>query len=122
MRQLFQNLLGNALKFRKPDVDPVLTVSAEILPDTSGKNESPKVKLTIADNGIGFDNQYREKIFTIFQRLHSRNEYEGTGIGLATVRKIVERHGGTISADGQLNIGSKFHVILPLTQKTQGTV
>jgi light-regulated signal transduction histidine kinase (bacteriophytochrome) len=74
------------------------------------------VLLTIADNGIGFDNQFKDQIFTIFQRLHSRNEYEGTGIGLATVRKIVERHSGTINADGQLNIGATFHVTLPIKQ------
>ena len=76
----------------------------------------PHVLLTIEDNGIGFDNQFKDQIFTIFQRLHSRNEYEGTGIGLATVRKIVERHGGTINADGQLGVGAKFHVTLPLQQ------
>jgi signal transduction histidine kinase len=116
MRQLLQNLLGNALKFRKPGVLPVIRVSAERVESSIDHVDVPHVHLTIADNGIGFDNQFKDQIFTIFQRLHSRNEYEGTGIGLATVRKIVERHGGTINADGQLNIGATFHVTLPLEQ------
>jgi signal transduction histidine kinase len=116
MRQLLQNLLGNALKFRKPGVAPVIQVAAKIVEDSSGDISKPHVLLTIADNGIGFDNQFKDQIFTIFQRLHSRNDYEGTGIGLATVRKIVERHGGTINADGQLNIGATFTVTLPLEQ------
>lgn len=112
MRQLMQNLLGNALKFRKPDVKPVIRVSAE----SHTEVEKPYIVLSIADNGIGFDNQFREQIFTIFQRLHSRNEYEGTGIGLATVRKIVERHGGSIVADGQPGVGATFNVTLPIEQ------
>ncbi len=112
MRQLLQNLLGNALKFRKAEVKPIVRVTAEEFSDA----DVPHILLTIADNGIGFDNQFKEQIFTIFQRLHSRNEYEGTGIGLATVRKIVERHGGTINADGQVNIGAKFLVTLPIQQ------
>ncbi len=121
MRQLLQNLLGNALKFRKVDVLPIITVTSEIVPADEKTGIGRHAKLTFADNGIGFDNEFKDKIFTIFQRLHSRTEYEGTGIGLATVRKIVERHGGTINADGQLNIGSKFYVTLPLDQNSKGT-
>ena len=116
MRQLLQNLLGNALKFRKADVLPILTVTSEIVPADKATGIGAHANLIFADNGIGFDNEFKDKIFTIFQRLHSRNEYEGTGIGLATVRKIVERHGGTINAEGQLNVGSKFHVTLPIIQ------
>jgi signal transduction histidine kinase len=116
MRQLLQNLVGNALKFRKPGILPVITVSAEVVHTAENDATPSHVLLKIADNGIGFDNQFKDQIFTIFQRLHSRNEYEGTGIGLATVRKIVERHGGTINADGQLNIGATFYVTLPLVQ------
>ncbi len=116
MRQLLQNLLGNALKFRKSGVRPVINVSAEVVHSKENDATPSHVVLKIADNGIGFDNQFKDQIFTIFQRLHSRNDYEGTGIGLATVRKIVERHGGTINADGQLNIGATFHVTLPLEQ------
>lgn len=121
MRQLLQNLLGNALKFRKADVLPIITISAEIVPADETTAIGSHAKLIFADNGIGFDNEFKDKIFTIFQRLHSRTEYEGTGIGLATVRKIVERHGGTINADGQLNIGSKFYVTLPIEQNKKGT-
>jgi light-regulated signal transduction histidine kinase (bacteriophytochrome) len=118
MRQLMQNLIGNALKFKKPDVSPVVTVSAEMVSDHSldlplGEKA---LRITIADNGIGFDNQFREQIFTIFQRLHSRNEYEGTGIGLATVRKIVERHKGSIFADGTPGEGAKFLITIPQFQ------
>ena len=121
MRQLLQNLLGNALKFRKTDVLPIITVSSEFIAAQDAVNGSAYTQLTFADNGIGFDNEFKDKIFTIFQRLHSRSEYEGTGIGLATVRKIVERHGGTITADGQLSVGSKFYVTLPLEQNKKGT-
>lgn len=121
MRQLLQNLLGNALKFRKADVLPVITVSSEIVPADETTGIGTHANLIFTDNGIGFDNEFKDKIFTIFQRLHSRTEYEGTGIGLATVRKIVERHGGTINADGQLNIGSKFYVTLPIEQNKKGT-
>jgi light-regulated signal transduction histidine kinase (bacteriophytochrome) len=116
MRQLLQNLLGNALKFRKAGVLPIINVSADIVHTAENDPTPSHILLKIADNGIGFDNQFKDQIFTIFQRLHSRNDYEGTGIGLATVRKIVERHGGAINADGQLNIGATFHVTLPIEQ------
>jgi signal transduction histidine kinase len=119
MRQLLQNLLGNALKFRKSDVTPIIKVSADIVPRPEGDSTPAHILLKIADNGIGFDNQFKDQIFTIFQRLHSRNEYEGTGIGLATVRKIVERHSGTIDADGQLNVGATFYVTIPLEQRSK---
>ncbi len=120
MRQLLQNLLGNALKFRKADVLPVITISSEFVPAQDSVSGVAHTNIVFADNGIGFDNEFKDKIFTIFQRLHSRTEYEGTGIGLATVRKIIERHGGTINADGQLNIGAKFYVTLPIEQNRKG--
>jgi light-regulated signal transduction histidine kinase (bacteriophytochrome) len=113
MRQLLQNLIGNALKFRKPGVLPVIRIASKVVETPTDYNGAPHILLTIEDNGIGFENQFKDKIFTIFQRLHSRNEYEGTGIGLATVRKIVERHGGTIDAYGEQNVGAKFYVTLP---------
>ena len=72
--------------------------------------------ICVSDNGIGFDNQFKDQIFTIFQRLHNRNQYEGTGIGLATCRKIVERHGGIILADGAAGLGSKFTITIPENQ------
>jgi signal transduction histidine kinase len=114
MRQLIQNLLSNALKFRKVDVKPVIHVAAK--PGEAifieGRLE-PTVVLTVSDNGIGFDNQYKEQIFKIFQRLHGRLEYEGTGVGLATCRKIAERHLGTIDADGRPGEGATFIVTVP---------
>lgn len=122
MRQLLQNLLGNALKFKKPGVAPVIHVVADIVEANKAKTVTSHVALKIQDNGIGFDNQFKDQIFTIFQRLHSRNDYEGTGIGLATVRKIVERHGGTINADGQLNIGATFFVTLPVSQSIKDEI
>ena len=107
MRQLFQNLIGNALKFQKPGVPPVVTVSATGPAGTGG------VRVTVADNGIGFEPQYAERIFDVFQRLHGRGEYEGTGIGLAICRKIVERHGGTVTARGVPGDGAAFDIVLP---------
>lgn len=117
MRQLFQNLLSNALKFKKPDVDPVVSVSADKLM-RPGENGEQRAfwRIKVADNGIGFDNKHKDQIFTIFQRLHGRFDYEGTGIGLATCRKIVERHEGTLDADGVLDEGATFTVDLPAVQ------
>ena len=113
LRQLLQNLVSNALKFSRPGVSPVVTVSSARIRRGDG---SDAVLLSVADNGIGFDNANKNKIFQIFQRLHGRSEYEGTGVGLATCRRIVERHGGTIDADGRPGEGATFLVTLPLTQ------
>jgi light-regulated signal transduction histidine kinase (bacteriophytochrome) len=114
MRQLFQNLLSNALKFRKAGVAPVITVAARFVPTPGADGEEGEaLLLEFADNGIGFDNAYKEQIFKIFQRLHGRLEYEGTGVGLATCRKIVERHQGTIDADGRPGAGATFTIVLP---------
>jgi len=118
MRQLIQNVLANALKFRKADVAPQINIKCIV----GGNDEfygmhGPRVRIEISDNGIGFDNRYKEQIFTIFQRLHGRLEYEGTGVGLATVRKIVERHQGTIDADGRPGEGATFTIELPMQQR-----
>jgi light-regulated signal transduction histidine kinase (bacteriophytochrome) len=91
MRQLFQNLISNALKFQHDGVTPVVKI-------TSTTTDGATCQITISDNGIGFDAKYAERIFGVFERLHGRAQYEGTGIGLAICRKIVQRHGGTISA------------------------
>jgi signal transduction histidine kinase len=115
MRQLFQNLIANGLKFHQPDVPPRVEVTAQTLPGDSQADWGPWVQVTVADNGIGFDEKYLDRIFTIFQRLHGRGEYEGTGIGLAVCRKIVERHGGTITARSSPGEGATFIVELPLT-------
>ena len=119
MRQLFQNLIGNALKFRRPDVPPVVKVAAEIISGPApeeGETVARKFcRLTVSDNGIGFDEKYLDRIFNVFQRLHSRNEYEGTGMGLAIARKIALFHGGEITAKSKPGEGATFIVTLPVT-------
>lgn len=117
MRQLFQNLIANALKFHRPDVPPRVEINAR--PAGGGRDHHPgeqRIQIRIVDNGIGFDMKYAERIFGIFQRLHTRAEYEGTGIGLATCRKIVERHGGTIVARSAPGEGATFIIDLPIRQ------
>jgi light-regulated signal transduction histidine kinase (bacteriophytochrome) len=116
MRQLLQNVLANALKFRKPNVKPEISITCSV-DGTKAGQRPPHARIEIRDNGIGFDNKYKEQIFTIFQRLHGRLEYEGTGVGLATVRKIVERHGGSIDADGQPGLGATFIIELPMREE-----
>ena len=113
MRQLFQNLLSNALKFVKKGVPPRLTIERRAGPD--GAN-GQHVEIRFQDNGIGFDMQYHDKIFEIFQRLHSREEYQGTGIGLATCRKIVERHNGTLTAESAVGAGATVIATFPANQ------
>lgn len=107
MRQLFQNLIGNALKFHRPNVPPVVSISLDKATDPT------MYTIFVKDNGIGFDERYLDRIFSVFQRLHGKDEYEGTGIGLAVVRKIVERYGGTITATSTKNVGSIFKVSFP---------
>jgi light-regulated signal transduction histidine kinase (bacteriophytochrome) len=106
MRQLFQNLLGNALKFVQPGVPPRVRVYAEAAGDG-------RWRIAVQDNGIGFDEKYLDRIFTVFQRLQGRAAFEGTGIGLAICRRIVERHGGSITARSRPGEGSTFIVTLP---------
>jgi len=108
MRQLLQNLAGNALKFHRPGVAPLVRIDAAI--------SDSRCRLTVEDNGIGFEEKYAERIFQMFERLHGRGAYEGTGIGLAICRRIAERHGGTIEARSKAGEGSTFTVTLPLKQ------
>ncbi len=115
IRQLLQNLISNALKFHKPDVAPVVKLSART--DISQGRRKKTCIITIEDNGVGFDEKYLDRIFAVFQRLHTRDSYEGTGIGLAVCRKIVERHGGTITASSQPGKGATFVVSLPIYHK-----
>ena len=110
MRQLFQNLIGNALKFARPGVSPAVRVSAAKLPDENTR------AIVVEDNGIGLDPKETDRIFGVFERLHSRTEYEGSGIGLALCRRIAERHGGTITAESQPGEGARFTVTLPVSQ------
>jgi PAS domain S-box-containing protein len=118
-RQLFQNLLSNSLKFVREDVQPEIRIRYELLDKEQGANYQIKEreqyhKIQISDNGIGFENEFAGKIFAIFQRLHGRSEYEGSGIGLAICKKIVEHHGGIIFANGAPGQGSTFTIILPI--------
>jgi PAS domain S-box-containing protein len=119
MRQLLQNLIGNALKFQPPNGQPVIRIEGRILRSAfAGTPEddayAEQCELTIKDNGIGFDEKYLDKIFAVFQRLHGRNEYEGTGVGLAVCRRITDRHGGTINARSKPGEGATFIVTLPV--------
>ncbi len=108
--QLFQNLIGNALKFRSDQL-PVVTIASEC--------DGDMWHITVADNGIGIDSQYHDMIFAPFNRLHSSREFDGSGIGLATCRRIVEQHHGRIWVESALGVGSTFHVTLPYAQCEQ---
>jgi len=110
MHQLFQNLIGNALKFKKSDMVPVVKIDSK-------KADKENYILFVEDNGIGFEKKFEEKIFQVFQRLHTRDQYEGSGMGLAICRKIVERHGGTIIAESVVDEGTKFVITLPIRHK-----
>ena len=129
MRQLLQNLIGNALKFQMAGATPMIQIDAQLVtrdqiqedavfpkPPPTAKPDDKFCVLTVQDNGIGFEEQYLEKIFAVFQRLHGRAEYEGTGVGLAVCRRITDRHGGLITAQSKFGEGSIFIVILPIHQ------
>jgi two-component system, LuxR family, sensor kinase FixL len=124
MAQLLQNLIVNGLKFHRPDQKPRVKVSGrtienERLPEMPGQPSS-RVQILVKDNGIGFDEKYLDRIFQPFQRLHSQEEYAGTGIGLSICRRIVERHSGEISAKSRLEHGAMFIVTLPVKQMKGG--
>ena len=121
LRQLFQNLLSNALKFRRPDQPPVVRITsqyvlahelpADLVP---APGDAPRfLEIAVTDNGIGFDRKYRNQIFQVFQRLHTKTQYTGTGVGLAICRKVVENHGGAIGVISQVGKGTTFQVYLP---------
>jgi signal transduction histidine kinase len=117
IRQVFQNLLSNSLKFRRPGEVCSIRIKAErvesrnvlAIPSTTGD----WCRITFEDNGIGFRQEYADKIFEIFQRLNDREQFEGTGIGLSIVHKVIERHDGVVVARGQENVGATFIIVLP---------
>lgn len=106
MRQLFGNLIGNSLKFSRPAISPIISISNQLI--------NGNVEIIVKDNGIGFDDKYLPQMFTLFKRLHSRETYEGTGLGLAICRKIVDLHQGKIWAEGKEGEGATFHISLPV--------
>ena len=114
MGQLFQNLIGNALKFQKQTESPVINISMD--PRSDSYKSKSFCRVIISDNGIGFDQRYADEIFVVFKRLHSYHEYQGSGVGLSICKKIVERHGGLIRAESQTGHGSKFIIDLPLAK------
>ncbi|WP_339702344.1 chemotaxis protein CheB [Algoriphagus aquimarinus] len=123
MSQLFHNLISNSLKFSKKDVPPIITITSRKLPVREIKKYSsldpfvPYVEIIFKDNGIGFEQKYAKQIFTIFQRLHDKETYNGTGIGLALCKKIVENHQGEIFSNAKENEGALFHIILPIKKR-----
>jgi signal transduction histidine kinase len=119
MEQLFHNLISNALKFSKDDTPPEITITvkeifpAEIKRRVNLAKSDGYIEISFSDNGIGFNNEFAEQIFVIFQRLNDQKVFPGTGIGLALCRKIVNNHGGEIYAESKPNEGATFHIILP---------
>ncbi|WP_295129176.1 chemotaxis protein CheB [uncultured Chitinophaga sp.] len=120
IQQVFQNLISNALKFTSPDVQPHITITAKRVSQQSfSAPEDPKglwCRISIKDNGIGFDTEYKNRIFGLFHRLNSKDRFEGTGIGLAITKKIVEKHNGIVTADSIEGEGAEFTIILPMDQ------
>ena len=117
-RQLMHNLIGNALKFSNPNIPPHIIIESHNIPYSklniaSLAPQKEYCHITISDNGIGFEKEFAEKIFEVFQKLHNKDEYAGTGIGLAIVKKIVENHNGFITASGELNKGATFDIYIP---------
>jgi light-regulated signal transduction histidine kinase (bacteriophytochrome) len=121
IRQLFSNLINNSIKFRKEHEAPMIKIACDNInhndyPDLPLVQGKVYIKINVEDNGIGFDEEFSERIFKIFQRLHGKAEYKGSGIGLAICKKIVDNHHGFIFANGKPNVGSNFTIILPQTQ------
>ncbi len=124
IQQLFENIISNSIKYSQPRKKIEIEISSKMvngerldfIPTNNPNKKEDYLNITFSDNGIGFDQKYSEKIFEIFQRLHGKNEYSGTGIGLSICKKIVENHHGFITATGKLNEGSKFDIYLPISQ------
>ena len=117
-RQLMYNLISNAIKFAHPERPLLINIVNKVAPGASFDNdqllpETAYCHISVTDNGIGFDPKYKERIFEVFQRLHGQKEYQGTGIGLAICKRIVENHKGFITATGKLNTGARFDIYIP---------
>ncbi len=123
IRQVFQNLISNAIKFSRPDTRPELTIRGELKSDNESNQETKPAYccIQISDNGIGFDEQYAEKVFSLFQRLNTKEAYEGSGIGLAITKRIIDRHHGTIKAQSKEGEGATFSIKLPVFQYDYST-
>lgn len=121
MRQMFQNLISNSLKFSRADIPCKIAINGELVAaksiDAEPAENGPYSRITISDNGIGFVQEYSEKIFEIFQQLNGRELYKGTGIGLAIVKKVIERHDGIIAARGMENHGATFIIVVPVKRQ-----
>lgn len=122
IRQVFQNVISNALKFARSDIAPIIEVKSKKINEKSftgdEQKDGPYCLLSIQDNGIGFDEKYVQNIFSLFERLHAKDKYEGTGIGLAIAKKIVEKHNGLITAVSKEGKGAEFQIVLPISQET----
>jgi two-component system, chemotaxis family, CheB/CheR fusion protein len=121
-RQLLHNLISNSLKFSKPGVPPLIRIESQNIKYSKENSinlpiEQEFCHISISDNGIGFEQEYSEKVFEVFQKLHSKDKYAGTGIGLAIVKKIVENHNGIIKVTSELNVGTKFDIYIPVIQQ-----
>lgn len=122
LRQLFQNIIGNGLKYNKKGIPPHVNITAKRIQGSETEAEIPEERgselfylIEVTDNGIGFDSDDAERIFRLFQRLHGKAEYEGTGVGLAIVQQVVENHKGYVWADSMPGEGATFKVLLPST-------
>jgi light-regulated signal transduction histidine kinase (bacteriophytochrome) len=124
-RQVMNNLIGNSLKFSRPGVPPHISIKTTLATGIEFETKNPALSAGVlspdkiychihfSDNGIGFDPEYKDKIFEVFKRLHSKDDYAGTGIGLAIVKKIIENHSGVIIATGELDKGAVFDIYVP---------
>lgn len=121
MRQVFQNLISNSLKFSRHTVPPLIDIWCEsvVKYHTILKRQVPFCNIHVRDNGIGFDKKFSSSIFNLFEKLHSKDEYDGSGIGLAITRKIIEKHHGEISVLSEVNVGTEFIISLPIEQLSE---
>lgn len=126
IKQVFYNIIGNALKFSRKDVTPIITIGSETIEEKSANSNASAsgkfCRITITDNGIGFDEKYASKIFMIFQKLNNKTDYEGHGIGLATVKRILNKHNGIICASSKINEGTKITIVLPFKLNTEQSI